>query len=206
MTKTDSTRARRRTAPSRMQPTLSDVKAALVHLGYGSIPFLPGPNKGAVGILCEHLAGVPHGPRHLDCTDGEVKTFPLKVARAGALVPKETIAVTMLNKSHLREQDTFESSDCGTKLKRMLYIPYLREQDTIRFFPAIDLTLSPELTATLAKDYEAIRAGFLADGTLTSSTGVYLQNRTKGQGGAAPRTRAYYLRIQFINTFLTRTW
>lgn len=186
------------------RPSLNDVASVVSRLEAVHCPKTT--NKGAVGILCEHLTGIPTSSAKLDCSDGEVKVFPLERNKKGILVPKETIAVTMLNKSHLQAQDTFESSDCGTKLKRVLYIPYLREGEMVRFFPPTDLTLSPELTALLAKDYDAIRTGFLADETLTSKTGVYLQNRTKGQGGTAPKTRAYYLRTQFITTFLPKTW
>jgi hypothetical protein len=185
------------------RPLIADVALVVSRLEAVHCPKTT--NKGIVGLLCEKLTGIPTSSAKLDCMDGEVKVFPLKQTKAG-LVPKETIAVTMLNKNRLQAQDTFESSDCGTKMKRVLYIPYLREGEMVRFFPPTDLTLSPELTATLAKDYEAIRAGFLADGTLTSSTGTYLQTRTKGAGGDAPKTRAYYLRTQFITTFLPKTW
>ena len=186
------------------RPSLNDVASVVSRLEAVHCPKTT--NKGLVGLLCEKLTGIPTSSAKLDCIDGEVKVFPLKRTKTGQLIPKETIAVTMLNKNHLQAQDTFESSDCGTKLKRVLYIPYLREGEMVRFFPATDLELSPDLTATLAKDYEAIRTAFLADGTLTSSTGVYLQTRTKGAGGDAPKTRAYYLRTQFVTTFLPKTW
>ena len=185
------------------RPSIAEVALAVSRLEAVHCPKTT--NKGIVGLLCEKLTGIPTSSAKLDCIDGEVKVFPLKQTKTG-LVPKETIAVTMLNKTHLQAQDTFASSDCGTKLRRVLYIPYLREGEMVKFFPATDLTLSPELTETLAKDYDAIRGGFLADGTLTSSTGTYLQTRTKGAGGDAPKTRAYYLRTQFITTFLPKTW
>lgn len=186
------------------RPFLTDVAMTVARLEAVHCPKTT--NKGIVGLLTETLTGIPASSAHLDCIDGEVKVFPLKRLASGKVVPKETIAVTMLNQGHLRDQETFESSTCGTKLRRVLYVPYLREGDTVRFFPATDLTLTPELTATLAKDYAAIRAGFLADGTLSSTTGTYLQTRTKGAGRGAPKTRAYYLRTQFITAFLPQTW
>jgi hypothetical protein len=63
----------------------------------------------------------------------------------------------------------------------------------------IDLSLPvfAALRLALKNDYDAIRAAFLADGTLTSSTGVLLQNRTKGAGHGST-SRAFYLRPAFM--------
>ena len=186
------------------RPFLHDVATAVARLEAVHCPKTS--NKGIVGLLTETLTGIPTSSAHLDCMDGEVKVFPLKRLTSGTLVPKETIAVTMLNKESLRDQDTFERSTCGTKMKRVLYIPYLREGDMVRFFPATDMTLPSEVSALLAADYAAIRDRFLADGTFSSRTGVYLQNRTKGAGRGAPKTRAFYLRTQFITKYIPKTW
>jgi len=55
-------------------------------------------NKGEVGVLLEKLTGIPQSSACLDCEDGELKVFPVKRNKAGKLIPKETIAVTMINK------------------------------------------------------------------------------------------------------------
>ena len=157
-------------------------------------------NKGLPGLLLETLTGIPHTSNCLDCSDGELKTFPVKRLRNGQLVPKETVAVTMLSTDDLRTCD-FESSKCFKKMSRMLMVPYYREGDQIQFMAPrlIDLSL-PEFAAlrlALKNDYDVIRAAFLADDTLTSSTGVLLQNRTKGAGHGST-SRAFYLRPAFM--------
>ena len=54
-------------------------------------------NKGLPGIFLEELLGIPQTSNCLDCSDGELKTFPVKRLKSGNLVPKESIAVTMLS-------------------------------------------------------------------------------------------------------------
>lgn len=180
-----------------------------VHKLVQDLPVLHCPktaNKGLPGMLLETLTGIPTSSAQLDCANGEVKTFPLKRLKDGTLVPKETIAVTMLNKTRLTDEAEFTTSHCGIKLARVLYIPYLREGDTVQFFPASDVSMTPEMLADLSADYTAIRSQFLETGTLESKTGVLLQNRTKGAGRGAPKTRAFYLRPLFIARYITKTW
>lgn len=190
------------------RPTLRAVAAVVNCLARETIVACPKTkNKGAVGILCETLSGVPQSSAHLDCVDGEVKVFPLKRNRDGSLSPKETIAVTMMNAKTLAAQDDFVTSTCGSKLSRVLYVPYLRENDThVRFFPPSEIHLTAEITSVLKKDYDDIRARFLDEAVMTSGVGVFLQTRTKGAGGDAPKTRAFYLKKEFINRFITQTW
>jgi DNA mismatch repair protein MutH len=186
------------------RPTLEDV-----HRLVQGLPSLHCPktsNKGLLGLLLERLTGIPQTSAQLDCVDGEVKSFPLKRLKNGTLVPKETIAVTMLNKDRLSEEATFASSHCGTKLNRVLYIPYLREGTVVHFFPPSDVRMTDAMCEALSADYTAIRTGFLEHSALTSATGVYLQNRTKGAGRGAPKTRAFYLRKKFIEQFIPKTW
>lgn len=186
------------------RPTIEDVRHRLTDLSRLDCPLTS--NKGLPGLLLEHCVGVPQSSAHLDCSDGEIKLFPLKRLKDGALVPKETIAVTMLNKALLSVESEFASSRCGTKLARVLYVPYLREGDSVRLFAPSDVVMTPEMCADLTADYDAIRTQFLADGTLESKTGALLQTRTKGAGGEAPKTRAFYLRTQFIHRYITKTW
>ena len=190
------------------RPTLAvvaDIVRSLVDRGTIHCPKTA--NKGAVGILCEVLTGIPQSCAHLDCSDGEVKVFPLKQMHDGSLMPKETIAVTMLNPKSLTEQTEFATSTCGRKLHRVLFVPYLRENTTcVRFFLPTDLTLTPDICTQLQRDYDAIRNDHVSGSGLKSKTGVFLQNRTKGAGGNAPKTRAFYLRQSFIHAFVTKTW
>jgi hypothetical protein len=87
-------------------------------------------NKGETGLLLETLTGIPHTSNALDCLDGELKTFPLKKLTNGSIVAKETLAVTMLSKDSLKDDD-FASSKVYNKMKRMLVVPYQRTGDII---------------------------------------------------------------------------
>ena len=149
-------------------------------------------NKGAVGHLLEDLLEIPRSSECLDCSDGEVKVVPLKRLKNKKIVPKETIAVTMMEK----EFSDFEDSRCFKKMERMLVIPYLREGDTVMFYDPTLIELKDELLSTIKADYDLIRTS-----PLQSKIGKYLQTRTKGPGGDI-KTRAFYLRTSFTSEFV----
>ena len=158
-------------------------------------------NKGAAGTLLEKLTGIPTSSALLDALDGEVKIIPYKRLKNGKLAPKETMAVTMLNCEQLCTT-AFTASHCGIKLRRMLIVPYLRDGENIQLLkPTLFESEAPcnrEIVATLASDYTAIQAEWLSKKELHSETGVLLQTRTKGPGGLAKKTRAFYLRQAFM--------
>lgn len=157
-------------------------------------------NKGLPGSFLEELLGIPHTSNCLDCSDGELKVFPVKRLKNGTLVPKETIAVTMLSTEELRLHE-FKASRCCKKLSKMLVVPYLRTGDVIRFLTPrlIDSTATEysDVYAILETDYNEIRKGYLKGDGLQSSVGTLLQNRTKGAGHGST-SRAFYLRLAFM--------
>lgn len=162
-------------------------------------------NKGVAGFLVETLAGIPQTSNCLDCEDGEVKCFPLKRLKNGTLVPKETIAVTMIQPAALTTTP-WPASNAYKKMANCLYIPYERESETtIRLFtPYIfPITEDSPVYTQLAADYNAIVDAYSATGSLASSShlGKYLQNRTKGAGHGST-SRAFYLRPAFIKEFI----
>jgi DNA mismatch repair protein MutH len=161
-------------------------------------------NKGKPGLLLEKITGIPQTSNCLDCSDGELKTVPVVRNKAGKLVPKETIAVTMLNTADLRTND-FKASKCFMKMKRVLVVPYLRNGDNIQFMTPVLIDASQDIYAgiyaELEKDYNAIRSQYIADNTLQSATGNYLQNRTKGAGHGST-SRAFYLRKKFVEDWV----
>ena len=161
-------------------------------------------NKGLPGIFLEDLLGIPHTSNCLDCSDGELKLFPVKKLKNGNLVPKETIAVTMLSKDELTEND-FSTSKCCKKMSRMMIVPYYRTGDTICYMnpKVIDRSSADfaELYSTFEADYNAIRQNFLENGILESNTGTFLQNRTKGPGHGSS-SRAFYLRPVFMKKYI----
>jgi len=187
-----------------MSQTISEIHEKLLPL-LGKEYTLPiTTNKGLPGQFLETLLDIPHTSRCLDCSDGELKLFPLKQLKNGLLVPKETVAVTMLSPEELRTT-AFEGSRCCTKLSNLLMVAYYRTGDTIRFVAAQRICKdSPEyvaLYATLAADYAEIRRLYLETETLTSLTGTLLQNRTKGAGHGST-SRAFYLRPEFMKQYV----
>lgn len=159
-------------------------------------------NKGKPGLYLEELLGIPQSSECLDCIDGELKTFPVKKLKNGKFVPKETIAITMLNKEELH--NSFILSKCYKKMSKMLIVPYYRVGETIIYMmPKIiskDLKEYVELYKTLETDYDTIRKSYQED-KLTASTGTLLQNRTKGPGHGSI-SRAFYLRPVFMKTYV----
>lgn len=186
------------------RPTIHEVRDIATTLGTVECPRTR--NKGATGILLEKLTRIPQSSTHIDCPDGEVKVFPLRRTKKGELVPKETIAVTMMNAEKLEKEDNFVQSGCGTKLQRVLFIPYLRDGNFVTFYRPIEFFLDGRALEELKKDYDAIRDTCMKTGVLESRIGTYMQSRTKGAGRSARKTRAFYLKKEFIHTFLEKTW
>lgn len=157
-------------------------------------------NKGMAGILMERLAGIPQTSNTIDCLDGEVKSFPLKTLKNGRIVPKETVAVTMVQPESLLSVP-FAESNAYKKLARTLYLPLKREGDTVVLQKPVLHVIEPgtPLFAQLEADYNAICAVYRDTKTLTGSTelGKYLQTRTKGAGHGTT-SRAFYLRTSFL--------
>ena len=194
---------------STTHPTMSSLKLADIHTKILSLlgkqhccPVTK--NKGKPGLMLEMMTGIPQTSNCLDCSDGELKTVPVVRHKSGKLVPKETIAVTMLNRDDLKAQD-FKASKCFMKMKRVLIVPYLRDNDNIQFLTPVLIDASQDAYAgiydALEKDYSSIRNQFLTENTLQSATGTYLQNRTKGAGHGST-SRAFYLRKQFVEKWV----
>jgi DNA mismatch repair protein MutH len=155
-------------------------------------------NKGLPGNFLEDLLGIPHTANCLDCSDGELKTFPVKKLKNGKLVPKETMAITMLSTSELVKCD-FESSKCCKKMSKMLIVPYYRIGETVQFMTPkiINKDEFEEVYKIVESDYNEIRKIYIETGKLHSETGKLLQNRTKGAGHGS-KSRAFYLRPEFM--------
>ena len=148
-------------------------------------------------MLLEKLTGIPTSSACWDCIDGEVKAYPLKKLKSGELVPKETVAITMMNPSDLESQ-SWETTRLKTKISNILFVAYLREGDnvTFKFLQRLQATdpSDSQLYETFANDYQTISSIWNETKTITGKTGKYIQSRTKGQGKDAPKTRAYYFR------------
>jgi hypothetical protein len=186
------------------RPTIQEIYDKMVPIVNTSYTLPVTTNKGLPGVFLEKLLGIPQSSACLDCADGELKMFPVKRLKNGGIVPKETIAVTMLSTDDLRNND-FKGSKCCKKMGRMLLVPYERIGDDIKCMAPIIIDLSDpnyaDLFKALEEDYEAIRAQFLETGLLESKTGKILQNRTKGPGHGSI-SRAFYLRPEFAKKYV----
>ena len=159
-------------------------------------------NKGAAGLALEVMLGIPASPACLDCSDGELKAFPLKRLANGSLVPKETVAVTMCTPELLKTQ-SFQESRCRVKLANTLFVPYMWEMNgDITFYTPILFTESHPLFHALEADYTVLQTSAL-EGILKSNLGTYLQTRTKGAGHGST-SRAFYLRPSFIKALFKK--
>jgi DNA mismatch repair protein MutH len=161
-------------------------------------------NKGGPGLFLEQLTGISPSPDCLDFEDGELKVFPLKVLKNGKIVPKETIAVTMVDFVHLKTV-SFEESRAYKKLSKTVYVPCIHDADTVLYhdYNIIDINLpkNKHIFDLLKTDYELIQSTFLETGEMHSEIGTYLQTRTKGAGHGS-KSRAFYLRPNFIKEFV----
>ena len=159
-------------------------------------------NKGSTGLLLETITGIPHTPNCLDCTDGELKTFPVKKLKNNTFVPKETVAVTMVSIDELKSCE-FNLSRCAKKMNKVLFVPYYREGESITYLSPTLLSKETHTTvyAELENDYALIKKEYETNGILKSTLGKYLQTRTKGAGHGTT-SRAFYLRTTFLKEYI----
>jgi DNA mismatch repair protein MutH len=164
-------------------------------------------NKGWAGQTVERFLGrVQDSSRAPDFGDWELKVTSLKRGPGGRLVPKETVAITMIDPVDVVRTD-FENSHLLNKLGTIVLVARIFEgQDERRSCfhsaQAFDLT-DPHLRAAVREDYELVRstirtAGFEA---LTGAMGRFVQPRTKGQGHGSS-TRAFYARKNLVARIL----
>lgn len=187
-----------------MSQTIADIHAKFIPLVGNEYTLPITANKGLPGQFLEDLLGIPHTSNCLDCSDGELKIFPVKKLKNGTLVPKETMAITMLSTDDLRACE-FKSSKCCKKMSKMLLVPYYRNGDKIQFMsPKVidkEIDTFAELYNLIETDYNEIRKNYIESGVLRSQTGTLLQNRTKGAGHGST-SRAFYLRQEFMKRYV----
>ena len=96
-----------------LRPTIGRIKAKFEKDIKGNkIELHKTKNKGLPGQTLETLLGIPTSSATLDCSDGELKLFPLKKLKNGDYAPKETIAITMsgLNAKNIQNPVAWDSS------------------------------------------------------------------------------------------------
>jgi hypothetical protein len=182
-----------------IRPTIATVQARLEPILDHVYNVPKCTNKGKPGLHLEELLKIPHSPACLDCEDGEIKAFPLKRLANDTLAPKETVAVTMVQKEALLETP-WKESRVFAKLKNTLFIGYIRDGDNITYKLAILFNESHPLMEALAEDYRTIQESAAA-GVMSGSIGKLLQTRTKGPGHGST-SRAFYLRTKFLSDIM----
>lgn len=181
-------------------------------LKYGVTTYETGKqNKGWKGLILERLAGletnVSKAPNGLSY---ELKSVSFHQTKKG-LVPKETMAITMINQDELKRYSFFESH-CWAKLKSMVFCAVAwhgknAETGELIKVANLDFAENDEIIQEIKADYDFIRNKLITQGfeALTGADGKWIQARTKGTGGINPKTgerrpitRAFYARTDLV--------
>jgi DNA mismatch repair protein MutH len=160
-------------------------------------------NKGWKGLILERLAGLDQSkakaPNGL--------TFELKSVSFrrvdGVLVPKETMAITMINPDELRAHSFFESH-CWAKLKAIVFCAVMwhgtnSQSAELLKVASMDFAETDDLILEIKADYDLIRRKLIDHGfaALTGKDGKWIQARTKGAGHGST-SRAFYARTRLV--------
>ena len=171
-------------------------------------------NKGWAGHTIEAELGLPrNSSTSPNFGSWELKQVSLRRnQRDNTLQIKETMAICMIDPRNVARKP-FEDSHLYLKLRRMIVIA--REYDEkeklgqatnsiIHYVSTFDLA-GKELEQVRI-DYEEVRTNIIDNNNtidgLSGRMGVLVQPRTKGPGGDAPKTRAFYARTVFVRSIL----
>ncbi len=168
-------------------------------------------NKGWKGLVLEKLAGlktnISKAPNGLTY---ELKSVAFHQVK-GKLVPKETMAITMINPEELKAHPFFESH-VWSKLKTIIFCAVEwsgqnAKSAKLLSVASLDFAEDDELIQEIKADYDFIRNKLTKYGfkSLTGKDGKWIQARTKGVGGVNPSTgnrrpitRAFYARTSLV--------
>ena len=132
-----------------------------------------------------------------------MKIVPLKQLKSGRIVPKETMAITMIDPVNVA-QKSFCESHLLAKLRKAVVCARMFESKEERRtllveVATFDLDDLPSIYEQVKADYDEVRdvirrSGFEA---LSGRMGILVQPRTKGPGHGSI-SRAFYARTQFV--------
>ncbi|MBU1921918.1 hypothetical protein KKD84_01690 [Patescibacteria group bacterium] len=160
-------------------------------------------NKGWKGLVLERIAGLlPNVSKAPNGLSWELKSVSFHEVK-GKLVPKETMAITMINPEELKKHSFFESH-CWTKLKAMIFCAIAwhgKNADDAELIKvtSLDFSETDELIQEIKMDYDFIRNKLIIKGfkKLTGKDGKWIQARTKGAGHGST-SRAFYARTSLV--------
>lgn len=160
-------------------------------------------NKGWKGLVLERLAGlqtnISKAPNGLTY---ELKSVAFHHVK-NELVPKETMAITMINPAELKAHSFFESH-VWAKLKTIVFCAVMwhgknSEKAELLKVTSLDFSETDELIQEIKADYDFIRHKLITKGfkSLTGKDGKWIQARTKGAGHGST-SRAFYARTKLV--------
>ena len=164
-------------------------------------------NKGWKGMVLEKLLDMDtNNAQSPDGEDFELKSTAYYRVR-GLWVPKETMAITMINETSLIK-NSFYNSHCYEKLKSMIfcavtwYGQHIQKSELLKI-SSFDFIENTNLINEIEADYELIRSickksGFTA---LSGKQGKWIQPRTKGAGHGST-SRAFYAKKDLIKEII----
>jgi DNA mismatch repair protein MutH len=164
-------------------------------------------NKGWKGLMLERLAGLTNNnQRAPNGLDFELKSTAFYQVK-GQWVPKETLAIVMINKDHLLTTPFFKSH-CWEKLKSLIFCAVSwhgkhHKKSELLKVQSLDFLESDTLIKEIEEDYEFIRNKLKTQGfdSLTGKDGKWIQARTKGPGHGST-SRAFYARKGLIKEII----
>jgi DNA mismatch repair protein MutH len=167
-------------------------------------------NKGWKGLILEQLAGLENS--NTKAPNGltfEMKSVSFHYVK-GKFVPKETMAITMINPLELRAHSFFESH-CWAKLKAIVFCAVLwhgknSQSSELLRVASLDFAETDDLILEIKADYDLIRGKLIAEGfeSLTGRDGKWIQARTKGAGHGST-SRAFYARKALVKKIFEMT-
>ena len=165
-------------------------------------------NKGWFGHTIERYLGLPiNSSQSPNFGSWELKTIPMKKLQNGKIVPKETMAITMIDPFNVKNTP-FEESHLFAKLQKMvictrLFDSKLEEKSILLDVIEFDFQ-NHELLSQIKNDYELVRQTITNEGfeKLTGKMGVYIQPRTKGAGHGS-KSRAFYAKTSLLKIIIS---
>ncbi len=119
-------------------------------------------NKGWAGHTIERYLGLPlNSSRAPNFGSWELKIVPLKQLKTGEIVPKETMAITMIDPVYVAE-NAFENSHLLLKLRKAVVCARMyesREEKSSLLYKVAAFSLNDsEIYQQVKEDYDSIRA------------------------------------------------
>jgi DNA mismatch repair protein MutH len=160
-------------------------------------------NKGWKGLVLERVAGLnQNNAKAPNGLSWELKSVSFH-KKGETLIPKETMAITMINPAELKEHDFFQSH-CWSKLKSMIFCAVMwhgknSENAELISVANLDFAEDDELILEIKADYDFIRNKLITEGfsALTGKDGKWIQARTKGAGHGST-SRAFYAKTSLV--------